>query len=74
MSLPANAFRSVGRSLLRLSLKNNRMTNILDADAFGGLKVLQELNLSKNKMSSYPKQLFKNLKNLQVGYTSSILK
>ena len=45
MTIPGNAFRSVGRSLIRLNLKNNRMTNIVDPEAFGGLKALEELNL-----------------------------
>ena len=71
MTIPGNAFRPVGRSLIRLNLRNNRMTNIVDPEAFGGLKALEELNLSRNKMSSFPKQLFANLKSLQVIFIES---
>ena len=62
-SLPTKTLSEVGSSLRQLNLKSNRIVS-LEPDCFNHLVVLKELTLTKNKLSSFPKEV--HLQTLEV--------
>lgn len=67
LSLARNSLRSLPvllpRSLVRLSIQNNQMSNV-PASAFSGLFQLEKLDLSGNLLQTLPQGVFHDLRNL----------